>query len=408
MTRKKEPWPYSAGKNATKTEPSSRVRVYDRKGLDGIFMTRAWVKAPSGRPAEVRLPDGVDQEHARLLADFTAAERRKNILAGRTKLGARKAVTLLSLIGQYHSSATSKEWGICHRGDKERGREFWLSVLRGDVDVLELNRELVTTPMVEAMDGGMSPRVAKKRLSYLRAAILWGRDEARLFDTNPLQGLKIQRITKYQPDTMALIFPIEDVRKLLRPHKDVDWRATLAANVAYDTGRRITAILSLRSEDIQTDGERIVLHFRRECDKADRDGFVPISKETAELLADALEQDIVQEYGWIFPEGRLDYDDARDKPWSRDAAIDRLADAEHASGIEHVAGRAYHGIKRIHVTKSMEIAHGDTQLVGDLTGNVSAALLRQTYRFGQGASKARHVDAIREALNEPKTDGNRA
>ena len=132
------------------------------------------------------------------------------------------------------------------------------------------------------------------------------------------------------------------------------------------------------------------------------------ARETAELLADALEQDIVQEYGWIFPEGRLDYDDARDKPWSRDAAIDRLADAEHASGIEHVAGRAYHGIKRIHVTKSMEIAHGDTQLVGDLTGNVSAALLRQTYRFGQGASKARHVDAIREALNEPKTDGNRA
>ena len=32
-----------------------------------------------------------------------------------------------------------------------------------------------------------------------------------------------------------------------------------------------------------------------------------------------------------------------------------------------------------------EIAHGDTELVGDLTGNVSAALLRQTYRFGQDA-----------------------
>ena len=41
------------------------------------------------------------------------------------------------------------------------------------------------------------------------------------------------------------------------------------------------------------------------------------------------------------------------------------------NGIKHVTGRAYHGIKRIHVTKSMEIAHGDTELVGDLTGNVS-------------------------------------
>ena len=54
----------------------------------------------------------------------------------------------------------------------------------------------------------------------------------------------------------------------------------------------------------------------------------------------------------------------------------------------------------------MEIAHSDTELVGDLTGNVSAALLRQTYRFGQDASKIRHVDAIREALKGPENGGN--
>jgi len=408
VTKRKEAWPYSTGKNATRKEPSSRVRVYDRPDMDGIFMTRAWVKTPSGRPEEVRLPAGIDQENARLLADFTATERRKNILAGLTKLGTAKAVTLDALIRQYHTSSTAKGWGSSHRSDKERGRKFWLSVLGGERDVLDLNRESVRAPIVAALKNGMSPRVAKKRLSYIRAAVLWGRDESRLFDTNPIQGLKIQKITKYRPDTKTLIYPIEDVRKLLRPHCDVDWRATLAANIAWDTGRRITAILSLRVEDIQTDGERIVLRFRKEYDKADRDGYVPISRETAELLADGLEQDIVQEFGWIFPEGRLDYDDARDKPWSKDAAIDRLTDAERAYGIVHVKGRAYHGIKRIHVTKSMEIAHGDTELVGDLTGNVSASLLRQTYRFGQDASKARHVDAIREALKEPENRGNRA
>ena len=404
MTKKREPWPYSTGKNATKSEPSSRVRVYDRKGLDGIFMTRAWVKAPSGRPEEVKLPDGVDQKNARLLADFTAAERRKNILAGRTKLGATRAVTLTSLLDRYHASSVAKGWGDSHRGDQELGRKFWLSALDGERDVLELTREAVRDPVVGAMENSMSPRVAKKRLSYIRAAVLWGRDESRLFDTNPIQGLKIQKITKYRSDTKELIYPIEDVRKLLEPHEGVDWRATLAANIAWDTGRRITAILALRTEDIQTDGERIVLRFRKEYDKADRDGYVPISRETAELLANALEQDIVQEFGWIFPEGRLGYDDARDKPWSKDAAIDGLTMAEALVGIRHVPGRAYHGIKRIHITKSMEIAHGDTELVGDLTGNVSAALLRQTYRFGQDATKARHVDAIREALKGEDDD----
>ena len=204
MTKKREQWPYSAGKNATKSEPSSRVRVYDRKGLEGIFMTRAWVKSPSGRPEEMKLPDGVDRENARLLADFTAAERRKNILAGRTSLGIAKAITLRSLLEQYHASSTAKGWGDSHRSDKVRGRTFWLSILEGDRDVLGLNREAVRAPIVDAMENGMSPRVAKKRLSYIRAAILWGRDESRLFDTNPIQGLKIQKITQYRPNTQAL------------------------------------------------------------------------------------------------------------------------------------------------------------------------------------------------------------
>ena len=145
------------------------------------------------------------QENARLLADFTATERRKNILAGLTKLGTAKAVTLDALIHQYHTSSTAKGWGNSHRSDKERGRKFWLSVLDGERDVLDLNRESLRAPIVAALKNGMSPRVAKKRLSYIRSGVLWGRDESRLFDTNPIQGLKIQKITKYRPNTKDLI-----------------------------------------------------------------------------------------------------------------------------------------------------------------------------------------------------------
>ncbi len=49
-------------------------------------------------------------------------------------------------------------------------------------------------------------------------------------------------------------------------------------------------------------------------------------------------------------------------------------------------------------------SHG-TSYTELLTGNVSPQLLRQTYRFSQGASKIRHVDAIREALGEPEKGG---
>ena len=126
----------------------------------------------------------------------------------------------------------------------------------------------------------MSPRVAKKRLSYIRAAVLWGRDESRLYDTNPLQGLKIQKVAQYEPNTEGLIYSVIDASSLLQPHDDVDWRATLAANIAYDTGRRITAILALTTEDVKADSERIFLHFRKEFDKANKDAHVPISRPT--------------------------------------------------------------------------------------------------------------------------------
>ncbi len=396
------PWSHSAGRRATRTEPSSKVRVYERTDVGGIFMARSWALTPSGRPEETRLPDGVDRESAKLLADLTAAERRKDVLAGRTKLGTAKPITLDALIQRYHRSAVAKGWSDSHRGDKDRGRKYWVGALRTDMNVLELTREKVVAPILRAMDNGMSPRVAKKRLSYIRAAVLWGRDESRLYDTNPLQGLKIQKVAQYEPNTEGLIYSVIDASSLLQPHDDVDWRATLAANIAYDTGRRITAILALTTEDVKADSERIFLHFRKEFDKANKDAHVPISRPTGLLLADALEQDVVKEFGWLFPEGRLDYNDPRDKPWSKDSAIDALTDAEGIHGIGHVTGRAYHGLKRTHVTTSMELSHGDTELVGDLTGNLSAELLRKVYRFGNRGTMARHVDAIRGVLEAGK------
>ena len=63
---------------------------------------------------------------------------------------------------------------------------------------------------------------------------------------------------------------------------------------------------------------------------------------------------------------------------------------------------AYHGLNRTHVTTSMELSHGDTELVGDLTGNLSVELLRKVYRFGNRGTMARHVDAIRGILEAGK------
>lgn len=391
------PRSYYAGKRATKTEPSSRVRVYEREGLDGIFMTRAWVKTPSGRPKEEKLPEGVTWEAAEALADLTASERRHAILEGRTATGQKKRVTLEQLWEKYLESAKADDWSPKHAADMERSKEFWLSSLDPSVPV----ETLVTADVEKAARDArkrrdLSRRWEEKRLKHLRSAVLWGLDKARLYDRDPLRGLEYP---DYEPDTEELIYTPEEIAKLSTPHEDVDWRVTLACSIAADTGRRISAILALTVHDVLTDGERVFLRFRKEWDKSGKEGLVPISKKTAALLADALELPDVEETEFLFPEGRWDQDVGRHQPATKRTLTKKLHDeAEEAWEIPYVEGRAFHGIKRRHVTVSAEVAHGDLDLVGDLTGNVDAELLRRVYRWKDTGRMVEHVDRIRARI----------
>lgn len=138
-----------------------------------------------------------------------------------------------------------------------------------------------------------------------------------------------------------------------------------------------SAILSVEVRDAETrercEVERMFLHFRPEFDKRKRDQWVPVSEKTRRLIEDALARPIVVDSGWLIPEGQLDYEN----PW------DKLHDAERVLGIPTVHARAYHGIKRQHITRSDEVAHGDLSLVGDVTRNRSKEVLGRIYRFPQ-------------------------
>jgi integrase len=391
--------PYSAGKRKGVGRPSSVVRVYRRKDLpDRLCYSCAWILTDAGRPRELTLPAGTTVEAACTFADMAAAEREMAIIEGRDSLGRERkpAVTLGALFSRYLASEEAARWSARHAADLKYSVAFWRLHLDVGAEVTTLTKAAVSAVAGrEARKRGVGPRWTRKRLAHLRAAVLWGLDQAQLYEVNPLRGL---RMPDYEPETDELIYSPEDCRLLWAPHPDIDWRVTLLFSVVADTGRRLSAILALTTEDLVTDGERALLRFRKEFDKGGKTTLVPVSEPTAALLADALERDLVQEWGWIFPEGRLDYDDVRDKPWGASAAIDALHKAEAVLGIETRRGRAYHGGKRLHVTASMEVSHGDTALVGDVTGNVSAELLRRVYRKANRGRTATHVDAVRKAL----------
>jgi integrase len=346
------------------------------------------------------LPEGMTREAAETLAELTAAERRKRILAGRTSMGEEavspRKVTVEALLEAYHHSEVAKDWKARTMEDRELFRQFWEGVLGRDAEVLALTPSMVRKATQDGAErSGTGPQWERKRLAYLRAAVRWAELKARLIPENPLRGLELPA---YEPDTDELVYSLEETARLLTPHGEVDWRVTLAANIAYDTGRRISSILALTLEDLMVEGDRLLLHFRPENDKRGRGGVVAVSEPTALLVASALEEGSVSETGWLFPEGRLEYVDEIHQPLSRAQAILKLHQAEAILGVKTVRKRAYHGLKRTHVTASMELSHGDTALVGDLTGNLSADLLRRIYRKRSRKRITAQVDAVRSAL----------
>lgn len=402
--------PYYAGRRASEDRPSSRVRVYRRPDVpDRIFITCAWETTESGRPVERKLSPDTDEEKARLIADLTANKREMKIKEGEIEELEREEVTLERLLDAYHDSETAEKWSEHHRKNKQTCKNFWLNTLGREFVV---NRDQLTPALVEKKAGdaarrnGWSNRTEERYIGYMRAACRWAFNKARLLSENPMRGVETPEVN---PDTRELVYSLEEVQKLTTPHEDVNWRVTLGSNIAYDTGRRRKALSQLGSDNVALlelegptgEGEtRLCLDFQGEHDKEDRAAWVPVSEQTAALVAEALERPEVQEGGHLFPS----LSDPS-KAMHPDVLSALLRDAEEALEIEHVHMRGWHGFKRRHVTESWDLSGGDAALVGDVTGNVDAELLRQVYRQQDRSTVTRHVDRVRGQLEAISEEG---
>jgi len=405
-------WSFSAGKRASAKRPSSKVRVYERDDVPGrIFMTRAWITTESGRPVEDVLEIGTSREYAETLAELTAKKRELALLEGKAGpiAAEEEALTLKSLLDAYHDSRTAEDWSNSHARNQATCKAFWLGVLGEDFVV---DREHPSPGQAERLArqardrNGWSPRTEEKYLRYLHAAARWAWRKERMIGANPLLGLETP---DYEQDTTALVYSLEEIARLVRPHPDVDWRLTLACAIAYDTGRRRSAIAPLRSDGIETvdvDGEEVTfIEFEGAHDKARRTSWVAVSSATAELIRGALERKSVTRGGWLLPGGHEGHSGKlAENPITPSGLSQLLREAEDALEIEHVTDRGFHGIKRMHVTELFEITAGDVEKVMDTTGNVTPTILRRIYRQRRRESTAPSAEALRGRLPEPKED----
>jgi hypothetical protein len=123
------------------------------------------------------------------------------------------------------------------------------------------------------------------------------------------------------------------------------------------------------------------------------------------LILAALERDRVQRWGWLFPGQRAAVPLGGRDDTGSGVFAEKLHEAEAVLEIPHVKGRAFHGIKRRHVTVSGEEGGGDWALVGDLTGNTSPEVLRRAYRRQSERRMEDQVDRIWARFRGEATPG---
>lgn len=366
------------------------------------------------------LERGTSWEEANLLAEETALERRRAILRGRTPREPDAPMDLDELFRAYRDperNVRAENWSRTHRENVARVARFWTDVLGADCPV---TLEALTEARVEGAvhragrASGWSPRTRNLYLQIIKWATRFGRRKLRAYLVDPLEALELERD---DPDTRHLVYSPEEADRLATPDPRVDWRVTLAVNLILDTGRRGRSVRHLWIghdpdpwEDPEADtfratvdGQtRVLLRFRSAWDKGKREALVPLSHRSAALLDDALQEGAVRGTGWLLPGGDLYGFRPEPNPIGKRAHTAKLHEAEEILGVPYVRGRAWHGLKRRHVTDSDEAAAGDLNLVGDLTGNRDKALLAARYRMPQVRRMAEQVDRMRPAA--PSTD----
>lgn len=337
-------WRYTTG-----TKGVNRVCVYERKDRDVLYI-EYWdgygnriqraVEGPTGK----RLPN---TEEGRMLAVKVAervSDAREQAIYRETAdaFGVAPIRRLTELLERMHADRQDS-WSERYRKDQERFRTFWKKKL-GDVALTAVNAALVNRIAKDsAARKKWSPRTHGAYLRYVIDAFYYAERQLKWVDAR--DNLSAVRIPP--PRSKGRAYSVEEIRGLLPALEGTDKRAGWIGHVAWQTGRRLSAVRKLRKRDVLATDGRAVLRFPSGTDKAGRDGEAVVVGRAAELTAHFMDAPGPYVLG--------------NRPPSIDVCGDWLIDAEKAAGIEHVKGRAWHGIKRAFVSASKDLRTASKQ-----------------------------------------------
>ena len=310
-------WSFRCGRKTV-----SAVRVYERRAGASLYIEwydagervqRSLTSVVGAAVTDKRLAMRIAQEVSRSL-EAASNQRARTVL-----FGSEHGRTIDELVDEYHRTPKARSWSDHHRKAMERFRDFWLGRFRGmpltDITVAHVERE--------AMALDVSDETKRKYLVYLTGAYNFAVRKLKWIDARQ----DLAAVDLPSSDARGESYTLAEVRKLLPALESIDRRAGWVGHVAFQCGRRLSAIQAVRYEDVDVRDDHSVITFHR--DKAGNVSAAVVTGRAHELTA-AMEP---SDFGPTDHECRV---------W--------IKAAEKAAGVESRPGRAWHALKRAFAT----------------------------------------------------------
>lgn len=375
-------WSYRVG------ERGASVTVYERVP-GGPLYARAYDPSLRGRRGGYRRVSlgHRDRDRAITYAHEQAAKLRQglaDVQAGR--------ITLARLFTRYQQHRTPRKSAGQQLEDTRR-IEVWTRVLGAGKDPHRITlgewEAFIDARRSGAIDSRAAPvpedtrrpvrtRAVEADLKWLRWVLNWGtrwqdRNGHYLLRENVVRGFPIP--TEKNPRRpVATQDRYEAVRAVSNQvMMDVRWNGRRRAmrshlsellDIANGTGRRISAVLQLRYQDLRLDhGTCCAIHWPADTDKTGRETVVPISPQVCKALDRVLAERPGIGIAYIFP-SPVD----RSQPVSKDCVSRWLRKAEKLAGLRPLDGSLWHAYRRKWATERKHLPHVDVAAAGGWAG----------------------------------------
>lgn len=388
---KTRPWSYTAGRHGNK------ARVYERP--NGVIYVAVWDVVVGGQGREVRRSLGHrNRQEAQDYADELAIRLRKGV----KEIGGREPTVerIFSLYGKHRTP----DKGHYSRSADERHAEMWSRVLGQTFDLSKLSRRQWDSFLRDRRTGvidargtavpldhrrSVGARALEKDCAWLRAVCRWATEfraenDQLLLDRDPTRGLALPK-EKNPARPVATHDRVDAMRKVYRDvlmqvsGRLVESFLPEIFEIAVGTGRRISAVCSLRIEDLdleETDSAPFgAVVWRKDTDKMGRRWRCPISAP----VRDALEAAKAKRArlgrvgtGPLFPRA-----ENSDEPVGYYDAATWLRRAEELARLEPQEGSLWHAYRRLWASARKDLPDVDVAQAG---GWASLEALKQAYQ----------------------------